>query len=96
MSRSNADNLTIWHCNPCLAGEPAAPDSAVDTESPQTPPVDWAAALAEMKRTIPLQQRIPKSVRGLVAETLAGKIEVALNQPSDQGWWDLFIFPYLT
>ena len=49
-----------------------------------------------MKRTIPLQQRIPKSVRGLVAESLAGKIEVALNQPSDQGWWDLFIFPYLT
>ena len=63
---------------------------------PQTPPVDRAAVLAEMKRTIPLQQRVPKSVRGLAAETLAGRIEVALNHPSDQEWWDLFIFPYLT
>ena len=98
LSRGNTDILSVWHCRTCRVGVSInASDRSLDNTVVQDrrPPPDWPSALAKMKRVIPLQMRIPKSVRNLIAESLTSRIESALNQNSCQAWWDLLVFTYL-
>ena len=96
MTQAQADLLPIWHCGPCRSGEPAllATNDGNNMDS-RRPPEDWPAALAELKRTVPIRKIIPKAVRGMLADTLAGVIEALLRQPSEALWWELFTFPYV-
>ena len=97
LSRANADSLSVWYCRACRVGVSInAVVGNLDNVArlDRRPPLDWPAVLAKMKRDIPLQMRIPKSARNLVADALTSSIESALVQNSCQAWWDLLIFPY--
>ena len=60
----------------------------------QSTPDDWASSLAHLKKNTKIIQRIPKSVRGILAEKLSSRIDNALNCSQPMDWWELFLFAH--
>ena len=94
LTREQSNNLPVWNCSPCISGESIG--SSIDAPSGQrhSPPDDWAATLAHLKKNVPVLRRIPKSVRGILADKLSSRIEGALNTSQRMAWWELFSFTY--
>ena len=94
LSRAQASSLPIWHCRHCLSGAPEDLVNTAPSSQRNVAPDEWASSLASLKKDVPILQRIPKSVRGILAEKLAAKIDAAVNHSSQTAWWDLLTFSY--
>ena len=96
LTRAQATCLPVWHCRQCishpLSDQPAVSDGGVLPQ--RGPPSDWAESLAHLKGSVPLIQRLPKSVRGPLADRLATTIEQILQDSSTSSWWNLFSFTF--
>ena len=96
LTRAQATCLPIWHCRQCishpLSDQPAVSDGGALPQ--RSPPSDWAESLAHLKGSVPLIQRLPKSVRGPLADRLATTIEQILQDSSTSSWWNLFSFTF--
>ena len=93
-----ADGLSNWYCNPCMAQDLGMPNSLVGNipGSDSGTPVILAAALADLKSSCRLVKRIPKPVRTQVCLALAEHVENAINNPSHQTWYDFLNFAFRT
>ena len=82
LTRRKADNIPVWHCSPCSGSS----HGNIDTDVSRRDVVrsDMAKELAAHKKRVVILKRLPKSARALVAESLATRMECALNSSTPQ------------
>ena len=92
LSKRQADAIPIWHCGPCSGRLLNSPGGSADSHSDV--PDDMAEKLSFFKINCRLLKRLPKSSRLPVADSLASRMEAALNHPTPHAWWYFMSFSY--
>ena len=95
ITRAQDRSLNVWNCTDCLSdrspshtrNSPVSPPSAATADGLET-------RLAKLKGTTPVILRIPKPVRGILAQKLSAKIEAVLVNSTEANWWELLAFLY--